>query len=205
MARMHRASFALAGLFLFAHLLPAQTVTGTITGPSGEPVPTAFVRLTNTATGAQTQVTSGKSGEFSLAVAPGTYDLLIPSLGFQYKRAERKGITLETGKTQRLDFTLDWGSNLGTPGDEFSIAIRSNHPAPTGPAPRTRDGHPDFSGVWVGINTLTGDPQMQPWAMALFQQRAANGGIEHPSSFCLPMDVILNSAFVYKVVQNSDL
>jgi hypothetical protein len=199
---MPRASFA---VLLFASLLPAQTLTGKLTDPLGDPVPAVFVRLTNTATGAQTQVTSSKTGEYSITVPPGAYDLLIPSLGFQYKRTERKGLTLEAGKTQRLDLLIECGGNLCTPGDEFSISARANHPAPSGPTPRTRDGHPDFSGVWAGINTITGDPQLLPWAAALVQERAANGAYLHPSGLCLPADIILNSAFIYRIVQTSDL
>lgn len=205
MARMHRASRALVGLFLFAAFLPAQTLTGKLTDPSGDPVPTAFVRLISTATGATTQVTSSKAGEYTITVAAGTYDLVIPSLGFQYKRTERKGLALEAGKTQRLDLLIECGGNLCTPGDEFSIAARSNHPAPSGPTPRTRDGHPDFSGVWAGINTETGNPQLLPWATKLVEERAANGAYLHPSSLCLPADVILHQAFIYRIVQTPEL
>lgn len=199
-----------AALLLGAAVLFAQqgggSVAGKLTDPSGDPIPSAFVQLKNTASGTSYQVTSSLDGSYRINGLPvGTYDLNIPSLGFQYPRTERKGIAVAAGAETKLDVRIEWGGNLGTPGDEFSIGIRSKHPAPAGPAPRTREGKPDFSGVWVGINTLTGQAPLQPWAAALAAERGASNGKDHPSNFCLPMDVIGQSAFVYKIVQTPEL
>jgi hypothetical protein len=68
------------------------------------------------------------------------------------------------------------------------------------PAPRTVDGKPDFSGIWMIYNgpdpgdradrppRLTGGVSlpMQPWAADLQRRRAAEGGLNDPDGLCLP-------------------
>jgi hypothetical protein len=204
---------AVCFLVCMALSLLAQTgssLTGKITDPDGNPVPTAIVQLKNTATEAASQMTiqttTPASGEYAFTNLPaGTYDLTIPSLGFTFKTERRNGIVIGASARQRLDITMPWGGNLGTPGDDFNFAVRANHPMPSGATPRTSDGKPDFSGVWIGLQTATGNASLLPWADAIFKQRAANGGKDHPSTRCLPADVILDSPFVYKVVQKSEL
>jgi len=68
------------------------------------------------------------------------------------------------------------------------------------PAPRTVDGKPDFSGIWMIYNgpdpgdradrppRLSGGLSlpMQPWAADLQRRRAAEGGLNDPDGLCLP-------------------
>jgi len=68
------------------------------------------------------------------------------------------------------------------------------------PAPRTVDGKPDFSGIWMIYNgpdpgdradrppRLSGGLSlpMQPWAADLQRRRAAAGGLNDPDGLCLP-------------------
>ena len=68
------------------------------------------------------------------------------------------------------------------------------------PAPRTVDGKPDFSGIWMIFNgpdpgdradrppRLSGGLSlpMQPWAADLQRRRAAEGGLNDPDGLCLP-------------------
>jgi hypothetical protein len=68
------------------------------------------------------------------------------------------------------------------------------------PAPRTAEGKPDFSGIWMIYNgpdpaeradrppRLSGGVSlpMQPWAADLQRRRAAEGGLNDPDGLCLP-------------------
>jgi hypothetical protein len=55
------------------------------------------------------------------------------------------------------------------------------------PAPRTSDGKPDFSGVWmIAGGADTRNLPFQPWAADLQRKRAAEGGLNDPDGLCLP-------------------
>jgi hypothetical protein len=175
---------------------------GTLSDPNSNPIPTATVVLTNVEARTVYQATSAADGSYALSGLPaGRYDLVIPTIGFTFRRYERKGIMLEPGQVQRLDIKFEWGGNLGTIGDDFTFQIRGRNSVPSGPTPRTADGKPDFTGVWFGLPPVTDPATALPWADAIFKERAANQGKDHPSGFCLPGDVVLQSAFLYKLVQ----
>jgi hypothetical protein len=187
-------------ILICAWPLTAQTITGRLTDPDGGPVPTASLQFKNTSNGAVSQTSSKADGSYTLALPPGTYDLTIPTIGFTFKRYQQAGIVV--GPTpRRLDIAMPWGGNLGTPGDDIAMIVRLRSPAPSGPVPRAADGHPDLSGVWLGLPGSGETPAMLPWAEKLFMERAANGGRDHPSSFCLPGDPILKDPFLYKIIQ----
>ena len=186
--------------FCMASSLVAQTptavLTGVVTDPDGGVVPGAIVQVIDVATQVTYKATSGANGAYTLSQLPArTYDVVVPSIGFTFARLERKGLMLESGQSLRLDLRLNWGGNLGTPGDDISSLVRSQG-RPTGPTPRTPDGKPDFSGVWIGNPSESENAVLLPWADSIYKQRQAKGGAGNPGESCLPGDVLLVSPFL---------
>ena len=183
------------------------TITGSILDPEGRAVPTASIRAANVGTGEVYRDASAADGRYALTGLPaGTYDLTVPRIGFNFVRYEKTGLVVRSGEALRIDVRLEWPGGIHSPGDDITIAVRSRSPAPPGPAPRTPDGRPDLSGVWLGSDAS--DPEalsLQPWARALTTERRANQGRDMPAGFCLPGDVVMRSPFLYKLVQTPSL
>jgi hypothetical protein len=195
----------LTAFFGLVGLASAQTGTGVLTGsvtdPDGLGVP-APVQARNVTTGVVYKTAALAKGNYTLSKLPaGTYDITVPPIGFTFPKYEKKGIVIQASQTARLDIRLAWGGNLGTPGDDFSLISRAKFSSATGPAPRLRNGQPDFSGVWIGNAPDVDAPEMLPWAEEITKQRRARGGAGNPSDFCLPGDNLLVSPFLYKVIQ----
>src|SRR2546425_13045038 len=86
----------------------------------------------------------------------------------------------------------------------------------TAPAPKARDGKTDLSGIWrvgpggylLNIAKDLGEAPFQPWAAALYRERADGLGKGRPSEFCIPHGIpdgmlVRNSPF--KIVQTRDV
>jgi hypothetical protein len=85
------------------------------------------------------------------------------------------------------------------------------------PAPKTAQGTPDLSGVWMRSNgkylaNLAADlkPEdvpFQPWARALFQQRAESLAKDRPTTHCIPHGIPDQMAvgYPFKIIQNPGL
>src|SRR5262249_26196179 len=79
---------------------------------------------------------------------------------------------------------------------------------PTGPAPKLPDGTPDFSGLWMGGVSNSGDITkglrpgeevvMLPWAEALMKTRKSQ---EDPQANCLPFGVPRGAPYPWRMVQ----
>ncbi len=83
-----------------------------------------------------------------------------------------------------------------------------NKPAPSGLAPRTRDGKPDLSGVWGPDRNFIYDISsalkkgeelpLQPWAAELAKKRPSK---DDPEANCLPTGVPRMAPYPWKIVQ----
>ena len=185
-------------------------LSGTITDPDRGAVKDALVQFTNSATGKMVGTSSSASGEYSLSLPPGTYDLAVPMPCCQWSSYAQKGISVRTGESLRLDIHLPWGPNLGALGDDPILQLnqfRERAAVPTGPTPRTAEGKSDLSGIWINVyNPDTPPPPLKPWAADLLRKRTEDNSKDYPGGYCLPANASsITRAFPYKFVQTPKL
>lgn len=129
---------------------------------------------------------------------PGNYEVTISVAGFQ-----KKNVTVQPTQTSSADFRFEPDFQLGTlgDGDIYSRIARLTKRAPSGPAPRTPDGQPDFSGVWQApITTESDEPELLPVAQQILNERFANNSLDSPAVRCMP-DAILRLTPIFKILQ----
>jgi hypothetical protein len=202
---MNRPAIAIA-LFAFASIVTlAQTDRGSITGTlsdSDGAVVNAPVQAKD-ANGKIYTGTSGSMGRFTLKDLPaGTYEIGVPRLGIRTEPFVKKDVRVEAGQVVKLDIALT-RFNLGVIGDDAAYqALRNKYANVKGPAPRTRDGKPDLSGVWSGAaDPNPAPPSMLPWAEAEWKRRVETQMRDSPGAFCLPHDVTPSIPVLYQIVQ----
>src|SRR5581483_931328 len=97
---------AVVGALLAGAALYAQTGSGTIAGVVfdnlGSPLPQAEVRVKNSATGAQVEVSTSAKGEYSVAgLAAGTYEIAVIVHGMRMH--SEQNVAVESGKPLKMD------------------------------------------------------------------------------------------------------
>src|SRR5262250_2114359 len=194
-------------LLLFVTAASAQGNNGTITGSVSDtartPVAGASIEAKNVETGAVHKAGSVPSGAYTLSeLPPGRYELTATSFGF--KRYEHKDVVVvQAGQTQRVDIPIGDFISLDTLGEDrasFGRFFLSRAKPPEGPAPRTPDGKPDFSGVWNGPLPAGGGPELLPWAQAVDKERREHNFKDSPQGRCLPFSVTPFNVFLNRVV-----
>lgn len=105
--------FLLICILSFTAIGRAATVTGTVTGPDGEPFRAAFVEAQNLKTHITVIVLSDKTGRYHIENLPsGEYDVSIKALG--YKADPHTGIDLATASAATAQFALHKSAVLWT-------------------------------------------------------------------------------------------
>ena len=211
MLRLRSVSFALLpGILNAVALAQSATITGTITDPDGGAVKDAQIQAKNSASSAMVRATSSSNGEYSIVLPAGTYDFAVVMPCCQYGTFNRSGVVVGAGASPRINIRLPWGANLGTLADDPILLLnefRERAAVPTGPTPRTHEGKPDLSGIWINVyNPDTPPPPLQPWAADLLRQRMENNSKDYPGAYCLPANAApITRAFPYKFVQTPSL
>jgi hypothetical protein len=95
------------------------TMVGTVTDPSGASVPNVKITVINTETSLIHTVTTNDAGQYVIPdLKIGHYDAKAEAAGF--KVAEQKGIVLQVGDRQRLDFQMQMG------GAQETVVVEAN-------------------------------------------------------------------------------
>jgi carboxypeptidase family protein len=197
---------ATVGVLVLSTVASTQTesrIEGTMANARG-PLVGIEVRIRNTSTQEVLVVQTREGGRYSTAIAPGTYDVFASAPAST--TFARRQVAVAPGATVRVDGLIVETQNAGTPGELFFQYVAAERTAPTGAAPRTLDGKPDLSGAWLPSADLEPEPTpFQPWADALFKERANHAG-EDPRGRCLPTGVVRMHAFdLVKYVQTPAL
>ncbi len=91
----------------------SATLTGTVTDPTGAAIPNAHLVLHDTGTGAEHQMDSNGSGEYTLtALPPGAYTLNVTSNGF--RSYQQQGIVLTVSEQATANVVLLIGATENT-------------------------------------------------------------------------------------------
>jgi hypothetical protein len=170
--------------------LHAQTGTGELRGVLSDargPLGGLEVRIKNISTGRVKTTTTSSSGEYSMQLPPGRYDVFASRVG--YGTLALRDLDVRVGATVKADGVLGDNPNAGTPGEIFFGYERLGKAPPAGPVPKTAGGKPDLSGVWYPGPDLEPEvPPFQPWAAEAAKTFRERPG-DDPRAQCLPSGV----------------
>ena len=167
------------------------TITGVVTAVvDDQALAKAAIQAKNSTTGATYAAESAADGRYTLTgLIWGTYEISVDMPGMRPFR--KSGVAVESARTVQLDLRIeDW--QLNTIGESREDIAAKRPTPPAGPMPRLSDGHPDFSGIWLGYEVIDpGKPEPLPWAAAYLKQELENNQKDWPELRCMPIGPIL--------------
>jgi hypothetical protein len=181
-------------------------IAGRVTTDQGEPAAGVTVQAKDAA-GRYSSVVANKNGEYRLTnLAAGRYEVSVPQMGLRTARFAQADVVVEAGQTRILDIKL-MPNNFGIIGDDAAfLQMYNKYKDLRGPTPRTPEGRPDFSGVWLAnVDPNPVAAQMLPWAQQEWERRRDRAFEGMPTSRCLPADPTLTLPVFYKIVQTKNL
>ena len=199
-----------AALALVAPFAFAQTARGALVGKvtvAAEPVTAATVQAKELATGKVFTATTARDGQFRIAnLPPGNYEVSVPQIGLRTQRYTQADVAVQAGQMRTLDIALP-PYNQGVLGDDYGLfSLYSKNVNLNGPAPRTPDGRPDLSGVWIANVDPNPEPaSMLPWAAEEWNRRRESNFEGMPTARCLPFDPSMIHPVLYKIIQTRAL
>jgi len=208
------AAGVLGSIVVFGHAAAqdaARSVSGTVLHPVGRAIADAPVRLRDTRGVIDERTRSSASGRYEFSGLPdGVYILTVNMPCCEFFPYSSGELSLAEAQSFVFDILLLSG-DLHVEGDDpaqtNAEVLRRQRIAEL-PVPRTADGRPDLSGVWL----TSGDPYPEPvptqaWAQNVTRERVTNGFIDHPRAHCLPGSppVPGTSSSITKFVQTPQL
>ena len=207
---------SVAAWLLMAPLIGAtqntsSSLAGSVLHPDGWGIRDAPVRARSEATGTDARTRTSASGAYQFENVPaGLYVVSVVMPCCEYDPYVNDGVLVSEGQPNEFDIALVTGE-LNIEGDDPAILnaeFRDRQVIPNLPVPRTADGRPDLSGLWLTSEDPYPEPaRAQPWAEELAGRRRGSRVVDHPHTNCLPGSPPIDhqSAFMAKFVQTPEL
>ncbi len=170
---------------------PPGNLHGKIVGPFEGLVVDAPIQAIHLESGQDWRSRTDSNGQYEFNELPvGGYRVRIRVPCCEYAPYDSDAVYVESGATRAFDIQLAQGFQLNTIGDDQNIAtaqVLAGREVAELPMPRTTDGKPDLTGMWVyGADQFAPDPEFHEGAAKLVAERKANNFIESPRIRCLP-------------------
>jgi len=179
--------------FMASNVAQAQSgsLQGQVVGPFDGRVANAPMRVLHIDSGDSWRTSTDENGRYEFSTLPaGDIRVQVRVRCCEYMSYQSELVELRSDDEHIFDIRLEQGFQLNTLGDDVGIAtaqILANQNIPDLPIPRTTDGRPILTGMWMyGDDPFPPTPALHDWAAELVQERTASQFIESPRIRCLP-------------------
>ena len=116
---------AAISVFLFVSTAAAQptigTITGTVTNPDGGAAAGVLVQAKNVESGVVSDVMTSATGQYTLNVQAGNYDLIVPAVEAKFDRYEQKNLAVTAAQFLYADIRLQRRRNARAEAPPFGL------------------------------------------------------------------------------------